>query len=40
MLVLHFLKYAFNERDKSVMAHWRENPYWQLFCGDGFLYHE
>ncbi len=37
---LHYLKYAFNESDESVVARWVENPYWQCFCGYEYLQHE
>lgn len=37
---LHYLKYAFNESDESVVARWVENPYWQYFCGYEYLQHE
>ncbi len=37
---LHYLKYAFDESDESVVARWLENPYWQYFCGYEFLQHE
>jgi len=30
---LHYLKYAFDESDESVVERWVENPYWQYFCG-------
>lgn len=40
MVGLHYLKYAFNESDESVVARWLENPYWQYFCGYEFLQHE
>ena len=40
MVGLHYLKYAFNESDESVVARWVENPYWQFFCGYEFLQHE
>lgn len=40
MVGLHYLKYAFNESDESVVARWVENPYWQYFCGESFLQHE
>ena len=33
MVGLHYLKYAFDESDESVVARWLENPYWQYFCG-------
>ncbi len=37
---LHYLKYAFDESDESVVLRWVENPYWQYFCGFEFLRHE
>lgn len=37
---LHYLKYAFDESDESVVARWVENPYWQYFCGYEYLQHE
>ncbi len=37
---LHYLKYAFNESDESVVARWVENPYWQYFCGYEYLQYE
>ena len=40
MVGLHYLKYAFDESDESVVARWLENPYWQYFCGYEFLQHE
>ena len=40
MVGLHYLKYAFDESDESVVARWVENPYWQSFCGYEFLQHE
>ena len=40
MVGLHYLKYAFNESDESVVSHFLENPYWQYFCGyEYFLHH-
>lgn len=33
MVGLHYLKYAFNESDESVVERLLENPYWQYFCG-------
>jgi IS5 family transposase len=39
MVGLHYLKYAFNESDESVVARWVENPYWQYFCGFTHLQH-
>ncbi len=40
MVGLHYLKYAFDESDESVVARWVENPYWQYFCGFHYLQHE
>jgi IS5 family transposase len=28
------LKRMFNESDESVVDRWKENPYWQYFCGE------
>jgi len=39
MVGLHYLKYAFNESDESVVARWVENPYWQSFCGYEYMQH-
>ena len=33
MVGLHYLKYAFEESDESVVYRFIENPYWQYFCG-------
>ncbi|MCA9024395.1 MAG: transposase [Planctomycetaceae bacterium] len=33
MVGLHYLKYAFNELDESLLEKWVENPYWHGFCG-------
>lgn len=40
MVGLHFLKYAFDESDESVVERWVENPYWQFFCGCVYMQHE
>jgi len=37
---LHYLKYAYNESDESVVARLLENPYWQYFCGFKQFQHE
>ena len=37
---LHYLKYAFDESDESVVEKWVENPYWQYFCGFTHFQHE
>ncbi len=34
---MHYLKYAFDESNKSVVAKLLENPYWQCFCGLKFF---
>ncbi len=39
MVALHYLKYAYNHSDESVVWHLLENAYWQYFCGfEYFLY--
>ena len=40
MVGLHFLKYAFDQSDESVVERWVENPYWQSFCGCTFMQHQ
>jgi IS5 family transposase len=40
MVGLHYLKYAFNESDVSLVDRWVENPYWQYFCGYTHMQHE
>lgn len=40
LIGLHYLKYAFNESDESVVTRWVENPYWQYFCGYEHLQHD
>jgi IS5 family transposase len=40
MVGLHYLKYAFDESDESVVARWVENPYWQYFCGYTHMQHD
>ncbi len=40
MVGLHYLKYAFDESDESVVTRWVENPYWQYFCGYTHMQHE
>jgi len=39
MVGLHYLKYAFDESDESVIDRWVENPYWQYFCGYQYMQH-
>ena len=33
MVGLLLLKQMFNQSDESVVERWKENPYWQQFCG-------
>ena len=40
MVGLHYLKYAFDESDESLADRFRENPYWQLFCGFDYFQHK
>jgi IS5 family transposase len=37
---LHYLKYAYNESDESVVERFLENPYWQYFCGFEYFQQE
>ena len=37
---LHYLKYAYDESDESVVDRFLENPYWQYFCGYEYFQHE
>jgi IS5 family transposase len=34
------LKRAYNESDESVVDRWKENPYWQHFCGEVNFQHD
>lgn len=40
MAGMHYLKYAFNESDESLVERWVENPYWQYFCGFTHMQHD
>ncbi len=40
MVGIHYLKYAFDESDESVVERFLENPYWQNFCGFEYFQHE
>lgn len=35
-----YLKYTYAESDENVVAKWKENPYWQYFCGMEYFQHE
>ena len=37
MVSLHYLKYAYNLSDESVVAKWVENPTWQYLSGMSHL---
>lgn len=37
MVGLHYLKHAFNVSDESVVERFKENIYWQYFCGYDFF---
>lgn len=39
MVSLHYLKYAYNLSDVSVLEGWIENPYWQYFSGERRFQH-
>lgn len=40
MVGLHYLKHAFNFSDEDACNEFRQNPYWQYFCGLEFFEHE
>lgn len=40
MAGLHYLKEAFKVSDEGLMLAWRENPYWQYFCGMKYFEHK
>jgi transposase, IS5 family len=40
MVGLSYLKHTFNLSDEATVARWRENPYWQWFCGCEYFQHE
>jgi IS5 family transposase len=35
-----YLQHAYGLSDESVVARWKENPYWQYFCGEEFFQHK
>ncbi len=37
---LIYLKHIFALSDEEVCLRWRENPYWQYFCGEEFFTHK
>jgi IS5 family transposase len=40
MVGLHYLKYTYDLSDEAVLDGFRENPYWQYFCGFEFFQHQ
>lgn len=40
MVGLSYLKHVFDLSDEAVVERWRENPYWQWFCGFVYFQHE
>ena len=34
MVGLLLLKYLYNLSDEEIVSRWKENPYWQYFCGE------
>ena len=40
MVGIHYLKHAFNFSDEDACREFKENPYWQYFCGLEFFEHE
>jgi len=40
MVGLHYLKHAFNFSDEDACNQFKENPYWQYFCGLEFFEYE
>lgn len=40
MVGIHYLKHAFNFSDEDACEQFKENPYWQYFCGLEFFEHE
>lgn len=34
------LRRMFNESDERAIERWRENPYWQYFCGEVYFQHD
>ena len=40
MAGLHLLKHMEGLSDEAVCARWKENPYWQYFCGEQYFRHK
>jgi len=39
MTGLHYLKHTYGLSDEQVVERWKENPYWQYFCGEQYFQH-
>jgi len=39
MVGLHLLKHIHGLSDEETCSRWRENPYWQYFCGEEYFQH-
>ena len=37
---LFYLKSLYNASDEQLVNTWRENPYWQYFCGERYFKHK
>ena len=37
---LHYLKHLHDLSDEQVVKGWKENPYWQYFCGEEYFQHK
>jgi IS5 family transposase len=37
MVGLEILKYTYDLSEEELVERWRENPYWQYFCGEVFF---
>lgn len=35
-----YLQHAYGLSDEHIVARWKENPYWQFFCGEEYFKHE
>jgi IS5 family transposase len=40
MVGLSYLKHVYDLSDEAVCERWRENPYWQFFCGCEYFQHD
>ena len=40
MAGLQYLKHLYGLSDEAVVRAWRENPYWQYYCGEAYFRHD